>query len=190
MITLLLLLAADPHQKAYDRLVQEYDDAVAAFRQAADAAATPKQKQAAFDAKHPRPAAFAPRFLAVARDGADSPAAVEALGWVVMHPVEPALKESALRAQALSALAREYGKDPRVGSLCTRLVMTVDPDSEAFLREMTRRATERPALARAAASLAHNLRHRASLIGRLKEDPAALAEYERGWGKAVMAALL
>src|SRR4051794_25891144 len=102
MITILLLLAAaDTHQKAHDALLKEYDDALAAFRQAFDAATTPKEKQAVFEAKHPKPAAFAPRFLAIARDGADSPAAVEALSWVVLHPVDPALKESALRAEVL-----------------------------------------------------------------------------------------
>jgi peroxiredoxin len=191
MIALLLLLAAaDAHQKAYDELVKEYDDALAAFRQAFDAAGTPKEKQAVFEAKHPKPAAFAPRFMAIARDGADSPAAVAALSWVVLHPVDPGIKESALRAEALDTLARKYAKDPRVGSLCTRLVMTLDPPSEAFLREMTKRATEKPALARAAASLGHNLRYRATVVTQLNANRSAVGVFERAWGKPAITALL
>lgn len=187
---LLVLLAADVHEQNYGRLVREYDDAQAVFRKAFDAAATPEEQQNIIQTKLPNTAAFAVRFMALAREGAKSPAAVEALIWVVLHPVELKLKESALRAEALGTLGRDYGKDARLGSLCTRLVANIDEDSEYFMREMTKQAVERPVQARAVASLAHHLRFRAGFVLRLKEDKGAVAEYERILGKPFVAAML
>jgi peroxiredoxin len=68
--------------------------------------------------------------------------------------------------------------------------MTLDPASEGFLREMTKRATEKPALARAAASLGHNLRYRATVASQLSADRSAVAVFERAWGKPAIAALM
>lgn len=182
--------AKDATVQAYESLSREYEAQLADFRKAADAARTPAEKRAAFEKKHPRHSVFAPRFLSIAARGPDSPAAVDALTWVVLHPVEPGLRASSARGQALTTLAKTYARDERVSGLCTRLVLTIDPDSEAFLRAMTARAVSPPALARANASLAHNLRHRARLIGQLLEDREGRAEYERAWGKPAVAALL
>jgi len=180
---------ADAGVKAHAAISREHEEAAEAFRAALAAAKTPAQREAAYRDKHPKNAAFALRFAAVARDHPDSVAAVDSLVWVVLHPVEAALPEHRLRSQALRQLLRKPKADPRLGHLCTRLVLSVDAESDAYLAGMIDRA-EGANLARAAAARAHNLRNRASTARHLKDDKDAAAEYERLWGKDAIAALL
>src|SRR5262245_1390982 len=105
--TLLLALCAiaqppsrDAHAKAFVSLAREYDGQIAELRKAVDAARTPEEKRAVLEKQHPRHSVFASRFMKIAAEGPDSPAAVDALLWVVLHPVEPDHKASALRGQA------------------------------------------------------------------------------------------
>jgi peroxiredoxin len=109
---------------------------------------------------------------------------------VVVHPLDPSLEESALRGKALALLARHHADDDRVGSLCTRLVQGVDAGTERFLRDVRERAKKKPVKARAAASLALNLRHRARLIASLEKNADARKQYEAALGKQAVAALL
>ena len=180
----------DAGTRAYAAMAKEHAAALAAFQRAFSLARTAKEREAAFKNKHPRNSEFAPRFLAVARDHPRSLAAVDALEWVVLHPVEKTLPESALRGQALSKLLRLHADDVRLGVLCTRLVLTVDSESEEFLAALARKTKDKATLARARASRAHNLKARAAAIRHLKEDKPAAAEYERLWGKEAVALLL
>ncbi len=194
-VSLLIVMAlagqgeADAGVKAHAALVREHEEALAGFREAIAAAKTAAQREAAYRDKHPKNAAYALRFAAIARDHPDSVAAIDALVWVVLHPVEASLPEARLRAQALRQLLRKPRTDPRLGHLCTRLVQSVDAESDAYLGALLEKS-EGANLARATAARAHNLRSRAGTIRTLKEDKDAVGEYERLWGKDAIATLL
>lgn len=181
--------APDAGVKAFRALLREYGEALFAFDRAMAAAKTQAQREAAYRDRHPKNAEYAARCLAIAKAHPKSLAAVDALIWAVMHPVEASQPQSRLRGEALLRLLANYRDDARLGHLCTRLVLTVDPDSEAFLKEMSEKA-KGESLARAVAARAQNLKNRAAVISALKEDGANRAEYERLWGKAVIAELM
>jgi thiol-disulfide isomerase/thioredoxin len=194
LFAMALLLTAgqadvDPGVKAYVTLLREHEEAMTAFRTALEAARTPAERQTVFRDKHPKNADYARKFLEAARKHPDSPAAIDALTWVVLHPVEAEAPEAKLRGEAVRALLKKPATDNRLGILCTRLVQSVDPDSNAFLQGMLERG-EGENKGRATAARAHNLRHRCYTIRALKEDKDAVGEYERIWGKEAIAQLL
>ena len=178
-----------PGEAAYRALVKEHNVGLAAFQKSLEAARTPAEQQKVFRDKHPKIEDFAPRFFALASKHADSPAAVDALTWVALHPAPPDSKVAGLRPKALKALLADHPKDARLGLLCTALVPTIDADSEAFLRGVLDKAPAAGAKARACASLAHNLKYRARLVLQLKEEKDALKRWEEAWGKAAVAYL-
>jgi len=174
----------------YKALAKEYDDALLAYQKAFQSAKTDDERAKVVRDKHPRTGDYAKKFMALAREHADRPAAVDALVWVVVHPLDPSLAESALRARALGLLAKGHPDDDRVGSLCTRLVQSLDAATESFLREVLDKATKKPVKARATASLAVNLRQRSRLIPALEKNADARKRYEAAFGKSVVSALL
>src|SRR4051812_31320531 len=96
--------AAKRAAAAYRTLLKQYDDAVSAYQKALQGAKTAKERRQVFQEKHPKVGTFAKRFTALAREHAGTPAAVDALSWVVTHPVDPTIPEARLRADALAAL--------------------------------------------------------------------------------------
>jgi thiol-disulfide isomerase/thioredoxin len=195
-VGLLLLLTAlaaaqtDKAMSAYRSVEKDYDEALAGFQKAYLTAKTVAEQQKAFKDLYPTPEAYAPRFMQVAVDHPGGPAAANALVWVVLHPVEPPGRGSELRAKALRQLVRDHVQDEKLGRLATQLVFSLDDASEEFLRAVLDKAKAKGTQARACAALAQNLKHRGRLVPRLKADPAAVARYEKAWGKAVTAALM
>ena len=181
--------ADDKATESFRALAGGFDEASAAFRKAFDAAKTPEAKKKVLDTLQPRAEDFAVRFVALANANPKSPAAVDSLAWVVMHPVSPESPRADLRTKALESLASDYLEDARVGKLCTQLVHSVDDASEKFLRQVYVKGATAGVKARACASLAHNLKFRARLIRSLKEDADAVKDYERALGKAAVARL-
>src|SRR5262249_39352534 len=152
------LARADSGGDAYEALAKEYDDALEAYQKAFQAAKSDDERAKVVRDKHPRAADYAKKFMALARDHADSPAAVDSLVWVVVHPLDAWVEESARRGKGLGLLAKDPPDDDRVGSLCTRVVQSVDGAPESFLRDVRDRSKKKPVKARATASLAVNLR--------------------------------
>lgn len=175
---------------AYQKVLDDYTDALAEFQKAFERATTDEERQKCYAEKHPQPATFAPRFLAVANRFPGSPIAAESLIWVVTHPVRGDAPEAALRGEAMKLLQTDYLDDERVGRLCTQLVYTLDAPSEAFLRAVLAKSPRAAVQARACVSLAANLKQRGRLIRMLKDDATAVKEHEAGWGKPLVAALL
>jgi thiol-disulfide isomerase/thioredoxin len=175
---------------AYKALAKEFDDALAAYQKAYQAARTPEEKQKVVKEKHPPVADFATKFMALARQHAGTAAAADALVWVVTHPLDAAQPEAKLRDEALGLLGKHHADSDAVGSLCTQLVLLVDPATEKFLRAVREKAKKVPVKARAVASLAVNLRHRARTIAALGKNADARKQYEAALGKKAIAALL
>ena len=175
---------------AYLALQKKYDDALDAYQKALQQARTPQEKRKAQSDKHPRVGEFATQFMALADKFPGSDSAVDALFWVATHPVEPTSPEAGLRARALTTLARDHVKSDKVGRLCTLLVFAIDPATDEFLRGVVERAKQAPVLARARASLAVNLKHRARLVTALKDSPDAIKQYQQAFGKKAVRLLL
>lgn len=190
LVALAVLARADSAGDAYKSLAKEYDDALAAYQKAFGAAKTDEERAKVLRDRHPNVASYAKKFMAMASEHPDNTAAVDSLVWVVLHPMDSSLEEAALRDKALLLLGKSHADDDRVGSLCTRLVQSIDVTTEKFLREVHQKAKKKPVKARAAASLAVNLRHRARLIPALEKNAAARKQYEAALGKAVVTALL
>lgn len=176
--------------RGYLELVKEYNGALEAFEKLARDAKTPEAKRQVFREAYPQPSVWAPRFMEFHRRYPTSRQAVDALIWVVTHPVEQTAREFTLRARALELLRTHYLEDERVGKLCTGLVFTIDQPSEDFLRHVFSKAPAAGTQARACASLAHNFKYRARLIDALNEDADMRKEYEKTYGKPILAALL
>jgi peroxiredoxin len=175
---------------AYRALEKEYNEALAGYQKALSEAKTADDKQKVMRERHPRVGDFAARFTALARKHPDSPAAVDALFWVATHPLAPADPQAGLRADALSALARRHADSDKVGLLCTLLVFSVDPPTEGFLRGVLKRSKKEAVRARACASMAVNLKHRARLVPALKENAGSVRQYEQVFGKKAITRLL
>ncbi len=195
VLGLCLLLAgsagsAPPGAKTYQALEKEFEQALGDYEKALSEAKTAQQKQKVMRDKHPRVGDFSRRFMALARKHPDSPVAIDALAWVVSRPLPPNDPQAALRDEALTILARDHPGNNKVGILCTMLVFAIDPGSEKFLRAVLERSKQPEVLARACASLAVNLKHRARLIPALKENADAVKEYEQVFGKKVVGKLL
>ena len=86
-------------QTAYRALEAEHAAELAAFQKAFQEAKTAEEQQKVYQDKHPHPAKYAPRFMEIAQKHPNSPAAVDALIWVVTHPVEPGASETKLRRE-------------------------------------------------------------------------------------------
>jgi peroxiredoxin len=177
-------------QAACQALQKDYDDAQAAYQKALEKARTPEDKQKVQRDHLARTGEFSRRFMALARKHTGSPAAVDALFWVATHSPGPADPGAGLRSEALATLARDHLQSDQVGRLCTLLVFSIDPASEEFLRNILARAKRPPILARACASLAVNLKHRARLIPALTEDSDSLERYVQVFGKKAVRQLL
>jgi thiol-disulfide isomerase/thioredoxin len=179
----------DPAVQALRALLAEHDSEMQAFHKAVAAAKTAAEQQKVYQEMHSSASRYAPRFMALAGKHPDSPAAVDALIWVALNPIEAAAKESELRPRALALLRRNHLKNDKLGRLCTQMVQTVDTASEEFLQTLLEKSPVAGIQARACASLAQNLKHRGRLIPRLEEDAEAVKEYEQMWGKAAIASL-
>ena len=194
---LLLLVAAslaagqseDKAASAYKTLLREYESSLGAYRDSARAAKNDDERQKVFRDIFPHPRVYAPRFLALADEYPRSPAAFECLAWVVTHPVEASDRAAELRPKALQLLKSDHLGDDRLGRLCTGLVFTIDPDSEAFLRHALAKSPSSAVEARACTSLAQNLKYRARLVRSLDEDADQRTQYEKTYGKALLASL-
>ena len=175
--------------KAYRELNEDFDEAVGKFRKAIEAATSADDKKKVVDTLQPRNDYYTPKFMALATRHPKSPVAVDALVWVITHPVAVESPRAGLRDEALDLLLANHLADRRTGMLCTRLVHGIDEASEKFLRQVYAKGPTLGIQARACASLAHNLKFRARLVRSLKDDADAVKDYERGFGKAAVARL-
>ena len=173
----------------YRELNDEFDEAMGKFRKAFEAAKTVDDKKKVFDTLQPRTDYYASKFMALATRYPKSNAAVDSLLWIITHPVGAESPRADLRDKALGLMLTSHLKDKRLGTLCTRMVHSVDEASEKFLRQAYAKGPTYGIQARACASLAHNLKFRARLVRSLKEDAEVVKDYERSFGKAAVTRL-
>jgi peroxiredoxin/tetratricopeptide (TPR) repeat protein len=122
----------------FEALVQEYQAAQRMYRSLRGKARTAAQRQkAALQA--PRLEGYARRFLELAQKHPESPAAVNALAWVLDRteptagkPPAPALLR--LRREALEVLERDHLQKAEMVDVCKSLAGAASPDCDKLLR--------------------------------------------------------
>jgi len=153
----------------YQALVAEFDSARQKMMEEYRAAKTDEDRQKAFK-NQPNTAAFAKKFLAVAKDHPKDPAAVDALVWVTTN-AGYTLEGS----EALELLARDHVTSDKVGPLCARLVYVQSPRVEPFLKDVLAKNPDHATKGQACLALAQYTKRQAELVRSLHED-AGLAK--------------
>jgi peroxiredoxin len=114
----------------------------------------------------PRPdlQAYAPQFLALAKASPKSPAARDALLWIIgmnwFHAQSGPLAE--VNDEAMALLVEHHAEDPIVGAAGMRLINAPTPGRERYLRALVERSQNREAKGRGAMALAEYLKMKAA----------------------------
>ena len=162
--------AIDPQPSPADQyraLVQRYDDALKAAREASAKAKTDAERMELYKRHGPFTKDHAPGFVALAERFPDDPAAVDALLWVVERGLgggdgeDDPFGRSVTRA--MNILAHEHADEPRLGPLCLKLAMNASSRREEFLKAIAERSPDRVVKGRASLALAEALRLKGAL---------------------------
>jgi hypothetical protein len=161
----------DPAEE-YRDLLKAYQKAEEDFLQAYRAAKTDAERMTTLQTKRPDVDTYAAKMLKLAEDAPHDPVAVEALLWIVQN-------SSGARAdKAMKSLIASYIQDPKIGSLCSRMVYDNSPQGETLLREVLARNPGREAKGAACLALGQRLRMQAERSGSGQEQGRLTKEAE------------
>src|SRR5262249_37026945 len=124
---------------------------------------------------------LAPKFLGLARQHPNDPAALDALVWVASN-VRGGTGNQNPSAQALPTLRRDHRNSDKLGPVCDRLADRFDPESQQFLHGLMEESPSKDVRGRACLALAMQLRN-------WVEAREIAPEYEAIVGKENMARL-
>jgi hypothetical protein len=148
----------DPAEQ-YRDLLKAYQKAQEDFLQAYRAAKTDAERTTILQTKQPDADSYATKMLKLAEDAPHDPVAVEALLWIVQNSGGP-------RADtAMRHLIASYIQDPKIASLCARMVYDNTSQGETLLREVLDRNPSREAKGMACLALGQRLRLQAERTG-------------------------
>lgn len=167
---------ATPEQQ-YQALLKEQNDAMSSFQKAYRQAKTQKEKAELIAKKSPRPEKAAPKFLALAEEHPKDPAALDALIWVATQTTGVGKDNSHTRA--LSLLLRDHIQSDKLGQVCQRLAMSVNPEEADLLRAILDKNPSKDVQAEACLALAQRLDRTALLLRLMEERPEMAMDYER-----------
>ena len=139
--------AATPEAR-YRALARSYQDAQQVYTKAYAAAETEAQRHE-IQARKPDPAAFAQRFLDLAKELPGDRASFDALSWVLNHAPKGSLIDQALKLLAAGHLA-----EPRLIPILKRLGSYRSPAAEPLLRAALENSPDREIQAHACHTLA------------------------------------
>lgn len=131
----------------YQSLVQEYESARKNFSKVINAAKTEEERQKAFE-KYPRPEAYVGRFLKLAEQHAQDPAAFEALSWIAVNA-----GHTPEAGKAFANLARNHVTSDKLGRVCQSLVYSSYEGAETMLKTIWEKNPHRAVQGQAAFSL-------------------------------------
>jgi hypothetical protein len=163
--------AQDPAER-YRDLLKAYQKAQEEFFQAYRAAKTDAERTTLLQTKRPDVDSYAVKMLKLAEDAPHDPVAVEALLWVAQSSQGPHADK------ALKGLIANYVRDPKIGSLCARLVYDNSPQSETLLREVVAQNPSREAKGTACLALGQRLRMQAERAGSDQQREHQMKEAE------------
>ncbi len=167
------------------KLVDGYETETNALREALQKATTPEERQALFQ-KRANPAAVAGALLYEAETTPGTPAAEEALFWIVTH-----LPAGSMAETAKDVIARDHAASEKIGSLLTprHIGMSGSRATERLLRAILDRNPGREIRAETCLQLARFLDGQSSDARMLRfYDPAQFGELastiqKEAWGR-------
>jgi hypothetical protein len=112
----------------------------------------------------PKAADRAPKLMEIAKANPKTPAAFEALAWVVAQ-----VRESDLAREALAILGRDHKDDPGLGAVAAGMRYSISAESEAFLRMAMKESPHPEVRGRATYTLGYVVRGKAEMVRRLKD---------------------
>jgi hypothetical protein len=160
--------AAQSPAERYKALDKEFNDAQQEFFKVYQEAKTDEEKQKLLDEKYPRPDRYAARFLKLAEEHPNDPAAVDALVWVGTR------SNPADRQKALDTLLKDHIQSDKLGTVCQTLSYAAD--GETPLRAILEKSPHHAVQGTAGFNLAQLLKRRADRGG--ANDPATVKEAE------------
>ena len=158
---------------------ERYRDVLKAFEKAQEdffaeyrKAKTDDERTKLLQTKRPNPNDYADKMPKIAEDAPKDPVAVEALVWV-------ALNTSGRKAdKAMKVLISDHVQDPKIASLCSRMVYDNSPQSESFLREVLAKNTGQEAKGQACLALGQRLKMESERAGSKGKSEAMTKEAE------------
>jgi tetratricopeptide (TPR) repeat protein len=166
----------EPGAGEYKALVSEFEAAREKFSKLYQSAKTDEERQKAMET-YPRPEAFAPRFLEVARKHPKSPAALDALVWIVSG-----CRSGPELLQALSAIAGDHIENEKIEQVCEELLYSFSDEAEKLLRKALDRSPHKAVQGKARFALAKVLQRRSSFARPLKERDETGKAIEKDFG--------
>jgi hypothetical protein len=163
----------------------EYDQARNNFGLAYAAAKTPEEQQRVLNEKYPQPSQYAPRLLRIAQDNPRTPAAFDALKWIVDQDNQPQGSSDA----ALKLLANDFAGDARAGEVAADLMWTAAPGAEAFLQAVIDQNQNHTAKGVATFALARFRKSQSDYVREIKAHSSNVGMYESYMGKDVVDAM-
>jgi hypothetical protein len=149
-------------QKKYQALVKEYDTTRDEYFKAYQKAKTDEERQ---KLKYPEAESYARRFLDLAREYPNDPAAVDALVWVGQS-----CRRGSELDQALDLLLKDYLSNPALGRVASSLVYAQTDRAEKWLRTVMEKSPNHEAQGNAAYSLGRLCAERSEMARTLKEE--------------------
>ena len=164
-------------------LIKQYEKAVTAFRKLYEAAKT-EEEEAKLAPLCPDSDLYATLLVQIAEKNPKDAAAVDALLWALRQGGLPSLR-------ARTILTRDHLLNPKIGPLCMALRHQFrDATTVGIIRRVLENNPGKEAQAQAAFSMAKVLQSRAEWVRSLrKADPKELPEWEKTFGKEVIADL-
>jgi hypothetical protein len=167
-------------------LIAEFDKSQSDFYQLYSTAKTDEDRQKLLQDKYPKPEKVSGELEQIAQDNPKTPAAFDALKWVMEHDRMP---QGEQRKAALATLTRDFAADPRAGDIAMTMLWSSAPAEEAFCRAVVANNPDRTAKGVATYVLGRMAKERAQMARQLKSNPAMAANYEQYYGKDALAAM-
>jgi thiol-disulfide isomerase/thioredoxin len=173
-------------------LAKDYQSKSKAFWDAYHRAQTEEQRRKVYEEKFPQPARYATRFFALAEDNPQSPAAVEALSWVVALSPGSVGQKGSDAQQALGLMRRKYLKSDQIGLAVQKLGGASDALSLGFLRQVLAENPHRAVQGKAAFALAQSEKALVPLVEGLtrSKDKKVADFYQKQLGKKMYGELI
>jgi hypothetical protein len=162
-------------EETVESILDEYDEAMDAYRTAARAAETDEERAKASEA-YPRPNDYAGRLIAVAKRAPKAEEALEALTWVFQRGAAGDQKP-----ECYELVLTHHIDNEEAGAFCMNLSRDAAPDVEKFLETMIKKSTDHTVRGSATYALAGVLGTRASVGNTLRTADEKTVEAYRGY---------
>jgi hypothetical protein len=165
----------------YDALLDQYDKAMAAFRDVVGKAKSPDEMLKLYKDKNPN-STFAPKFLALAEKYPKDPIALDALVWVITDEVG-FLAKNDVQGRAVELVVRHHIRSDKLGALCKSLQSGFDLRHDTLLRAILAKNPHQAVQIEASLALAATLVSRGAIVERIKDSPEMTEQMEQFLGK-------